>query len=89
MSRSHANHDRSLQNENFTPPDPAYAKEWGIHWDPLVHGEGGPVQQSFPVFQYPSVSKSLKSRFFAVVQNSDLGRELVPVLDEPEHLDAE
>jgi hypothetical protein len=45
------------QSENFTPAAESYAKEFNISWDKSVHGNGGPIQSSYPVFQFPSISK--------------------------------
>ena len=47
-----------MQSENFTPADDDLAKEFMITSDDKAHGFGGPVQSSYPVFQYDSISKS-------------------------------
>jgi hypothetical protein len=44
------------QSENFTPAAEAFAEEFDISWDVSVHGLSGPVQSSYPVFQFPSIS---------------------------------
>ena len=44
-----------MQSENFTPAAEALAEEFDISWDTDVHGHGGPVQSSFPVFQFESI----------------------------------
>lgn len=44
------------QSETFTPPDPKMAADFGIEYDPTAHGNSGPVQSSFPKFQYTAVS---------------------------------
>jgi choline dehydrogenase len=47
------------QSENFTPAAKAFAEEFDISWDLAVHGFSGPVQSSYPVFQFPSISTFL------------------------------
>lgn len=46
----------SCQSENFAPADEDFAGEFGISWDSSVHGSRGPVQSSYPVFAYESIS---------------------------------
>ncbi|KAI9828361.1 MAG: hypothetical protein M1832_002789 [Thelocarpon impressellum] len=41
--------------ENFTPPPPELAAEYPISSDLGPHGTTGPVQSSFPVFQFPVI----------------------------------
>lgn len=45
------------KSETFHPPSAEIAKEYPISSDMGPHGEVGPVQVSFPVYQYPVVSK--------------------------------
>src|SRR3954452_5453209 len=52
------------KSENFTPPNENMVKEFNISWDPSVHGVGGPVQRSWPVFAYPSLSMSTSTMIF-------------------------
>ncbi|KAF8243138.1 alcohol oxidase [Wilcoxina mikolae CBS 423.85] len=40
------------QSETFTPPTPEQAAQFGITWDPSVHGTKGPVHSSYPPFIY-------------------------------------
>lgn len=47
---------QSRQSENFTPAAGDFADEYGISWDESVHGSSGPVQASYPVFAYQSIS---------------------------------
>jgi len=46
------------QSENFTPAAEDFAEEFDISWDTSVHGFDGPVQSSYPVFQWQSISMS-------------------------------
>jgi choline dehydrogenase-like flavoprotein len=43
------------KSETFTPPDPAFAQEWDIKWEKDAHGNQGPVQLSYPPYQFPVV----------------------------------
>lgn len=42
--------------EKFTPADEDFAAEWNVSWDLSAHGLDGPVQSSYPPYQYPSIS---------------------------------
>ncbi|KAK3391535.1 hypothetical protein B0T20DRAFT_423956 [Sordaria brevicollis] len=42
-----------LKSENFTRPDPSFAKTANISWDDSVRGNGGPVQYTYPNYYYP------------------------------------
>ncbi|KAK1783209.1 hypothetical protein QBC45DRAFT_399999 [Copromyces sp. CBS 386.78] len=42
-----------LKSENFTRPDPSFAKAANISWDESVRGNGGPVQYTYPNYYYP------------------------------------
>lgn len=46
------------KSENFTPPPPEIAARFPISSDLEPHGTTGPVQVSFPVYQYPVIGKS-------------------------------
>jgi hypothetical protein len=48
-----------MQSENFTPAADSFADTFDISWEDSVHGYSGPVQSSYPVFQFPSISKNL------------------------------
>lgn len=43
------------KSEIFTPPDDAYAHEWDIQYENEVHGTQGPLQISYPPYQFPAV----------------------------------
>lgn len=43
------------KSENFTPPSEGHAREFEIEWDEGVHGRGGPIESSFPQYQFPSI----------------------------------
>lgn len=36
----------------------AFSDEYDLRWDEAVHGSEGEVQSSYPVYQYPAVSKA-------------------------------
>ncbi|KAI8941203.1 hypothetical protein NX059_002441 [Plenodomus lindquistii] len=40
------------KSEQFTPPDASFASEWGIQWDDHVHGNQGPLQITYPPYQF-------------------------------------
>lgn len=46
------------KSETFVPPPPALAEQYSISSDLSPHGTSGPVQVSFPVYQYPVVGQS-------------------------------
>jgi choline dehydrogenase len=48
-----------MQSENFTPAADSFADAFDISWEDSVHGFSGPVQSSYPVFQFPSIGKNL------------------------------
>ncbi|KAF2200642.1 choline dehydrogenase-like protein [Delitschia confertaspora ATCC 74209] len=41
------------KSETFHPPDAAYAKDRNITYDLSAHGTSGPVQASYPPYDYP------------------------------------
>jgi choline dehydrogenase len=43
------------KSETFTPPDVSFAREWGIEWEEDVHGTQGPLQISYPPYQFPII----------------------------------
>lgn len=43
------------KSENFTPASEDHAREFGISWDQAVHGKGGPIESSYPQYQFPSI----------------------------------
>jgi choline dehydrogenase len=43
------------KSENFTPAASGYAEEFEILWDDTTHGLDGPVQSSYPVFQFGAI----------------------------------
>jgi choline dehydrogenase len=43
------------KSEKFTPPNASFAREWGIKWEDHVHGTQGPLQISYPPYQFPVV----------------------------------
>lgn len=42
-------------SETFTPPQDAYAREWDIQYKEDVHGNQGPLQISYPPYQFPVI----------------------------------
>lgn len=44
------------QSETFVPATEMLQSEYSIPYDLGPHGAAGPVQSSFPVFQYPIIS---------------------------------
>lgn len=49
-----------MKSETFTQAREATAKEFGIEFDPAVHGTSGPVQSSYPNFVWPSAASFVK-----------------------------
>lgn len=47
------------KSETFTPTSEDYADEWHISWDSDVHGFDGPVQSSYPPYQFPAIKNFL------------------------------
>lgn len=43
------------KGETFTPPESGFGREWGIKWDDQVHGTQGPIQLSYPPYQFPII----------------------------------
>jgi choline dehydrogenase len=43
------------KSETFTPPNASFAREWDIKWEDYVHGTQGPLQISYPPYQFPVV----------------------------------
>ncbi|PVH96882.1 GMC oxidoreductase [Periconia macrospinosa] len=43
------------KSENFTPTSSQFADEWEIKFDKDVHGSQGPIQASYPPYQFPVV----------------------------------
>jgi choline dehydrogenase-like flavoprotein len=41
------------KSTTFTPPNPSHAQEFGITYDASYFGSNGPIQASFPNFEYP------------------------------------
>ncbi|KAF8538469.1 GMC oxidoreductase [Trichophaea hybrida] len=41
------------KSETFTPPSPEHIVQFGITWDPAVHGTNGYIQSSYPNYIYP------------------------------------
>lgn len=65
-----------VQSENFTPPgEQAFSGKSDLRWDENVHGSDGPVQSSYPVFQYPSISKVLPFLGLVSYSHTALDRE--------------
>jgi len=50
--------DHAAQSETFTPPSLEQAAQFGITWDPSVHGDSGYIQSSYPHYIYPQNSES-------------------------------
>ncbi|KAF2727870.1 alcohol oxidase [Polyplosphaeria fusca] len=42
-------------SETFTAPDAAFAREWDIEFKQHVHGNSGPIQASYPPYQFPVI----------------------------------
>lgn len=42
-----------VKSETFHQPDAAFAQARNITWDNSAHGFGGPIQSSFPPYDYP------------------------------------
>ena len=49
----------TAKSETFTPPKPEHIAQFGITYDPSVHGFDGYVQSGYPNFIYPQNSKSV------------------------------
>lgn len=43
------------KSETFTPPNAQFANEWEIRFEEDVHGKQGPIQSSYPPYQFPAV----------------------------------
>ncbi|KAH7396923.1 choline dehydrogenase-like protein [Phaeosphaeria sp. MPI-PUGE-AT-0046c] len=43
------------KTETFMPPNDAYAREWVIQHEDGVHGNQGPLQISYPPYQFPVI----------------------------------
>lgn len=43
------------RSEMFTPPNASFAREWDIQWDEHVRGTQGPLQISYPPYQFPII----------------------------------
>ncbi|KAJ3037172.1 hypothetical protein HDV00_001983 [Rhizophlyctis rosea] len=68
-----------VQFETFHPATPEIAKEFGIQWDPSVHGSSGPVHISYPPFMYPSVKlffNALKEMGISIAHDGSNGNAL-------------
>ncbi|XPS69124.1 hypothetical protein M3J09_001404 [Ascochyta lentis] len=44
------------KSTTFTPPSAANVKEWGTTYDASYYGTGGPIQASFPNFEYSDIT---------------------------------
>lgn len=44
------------KSTTFTPPSDAEVKAWGITYDASYYGTNGPIQASFPNFEYPDIT---------------------------------
>ncbi|KAJ4338987.1 hypothetical protein N0V95_007907 [Ascochyta clinopodiicola] len=44
------------KSTTFTPPSAANVKAWGTTYDASYYGTNGPIQASFPNFEYPDIS---------------------------------
>ncbi|KAF3040455.1 hypothetical protein E8E12_002513 [Didymella heteroderae] len=44
------------KSTTFTPPTDAEVKAWGITYDASYYGTNGPIQASFPKFEYPDIA---------------------------------
>jgi choline dehydrogenase-like flavoprotein len=44
------------KSTTFTPPPAANVKAWGTTYDASYYGTNGPIQASFPNFEYPDIS---------------------------------
>lgn len=44
------------KSTTFTPPSDADVKAWGITYDASYYGTNGPIQASFPNFEYPDIA---------------------------------
>ncbi|KAJ4329643.1 hypothetical protein N0V87_010692 [Didymella glomerata] len=44
------------KSTTFTPPTDADVKAWGITYDASYYGTNGPIQASFPNFEYPDIA---------------------------------
>jgi choline dehydrogenase-like flavoprotein len=49
------------KSTTFTPPSQAHAREWGITYDPSYYGRDGPIQASYPPFEYPDMKNVWKA----------------------------
>ncbi|KAI9891956.1 MAG: hypothetical protein M1814_002150 [Vezdaea aestivalis] len=50
-----------IKSEKFTPAAQDFANEFEISWDESVHGKEGPVQSSYPVFQFPVIKNFFRA----------------------------
>ena len=48
-----------FKSENFTIPNAQQVEEFGITWDPSVHGFDGYINSGFPNFIYPQNSETI------------------------------
>ncbi len=60
-----------MQSENFTPAAKSFAEEFDISWETFVHGHNGPVQSSYPVFQFESIKNYFRGWASLGVQIAD------------------
>jgi choline dehydrogenase len=44
-----------MKSETFTPPSAPFAREWDIEWEGHIHGTQGPLQISYPPYQFPII----------------------------------
>ncbi|GAB1319967.1 hypothetical protein MFIFM68171_10177 [Madurella fahalii] len=68
-------------SENFTAPDPSFAKKTNFSYDERVHGHEGPVQCSFPNFYFKGSSNWFEAAvsLVSVPRLHHSGSELCPL----------
>jgi choline dehydrogenase len=49
------------KSETFTPPNASFASEWDIKWEDDVHGTHGPLQISYPPYQFPIINNFFRA----------------------------
>jgi choline dehydrogenase len=49
------------KSETFTPPASDFAQEWDIEYDGKTHGKSGPIQASYPPYQFPVIKYFFKA----------------------------
>ncbi|CUS12576.1 unnamed protein product [Tuber aestivum] len=81
----------AAKSETFTPPKPEHVAQFGITYDPAVHGFDGYVQSGYPNFIYPQTTgvenfqEAMKS--LGVAQSLDQAGEALGAFWSPNSID--